>query len=156
MLRFSICGARSGKLETLVLLLRYPKFRNAGGRVENHPRSYKENFVKMQFLCRCAGFAKAQSERERERARTRRETERERASLTRGRERVPVTFLHYGRWPTGHGAGGAPYVEWPWPWPLIDQLSIVYYCFFWMDFDSRGGGGEGGKFGQICNHNDQC
>jgi hypothetical protein len=85
----------------------------------------------------------------------RQKIERARASLTRRRERVPVTFLHYGHWPTGHGVGGAPNVEWPWPWPLINQLSIVY-CFFWMDFDSRGGGGGGGKFGQICNHNDQC
>ncbi len=98
----------------------------------NYPRSYKEDFgkrfpdaipVQMRGICKGT-----------ERARTRacaheRRDRRERASLTRGRERVPVTFLHYGHWPTGHGAGGAPNVEWPWPWPLIDQLSIVYWFF---------------------------
>ncbi len=125
---------------------------------ENHPRSYKKDCgkrfpdaipVQMRGICKGTERARARA-----RAHERRDR-RERASLTRGRERVPATFLHYGHWPTGHGAGGAPYVEWPWPWPLIDQLSIVY-CFFWMDFDSRGEGGGGGKFGQICNHNDQC
>ncbi len=98
----------------------------------NYPRSYKEDFgkrfpdaipVQMRGICKGT-----------ERARTRacaheRRDRRERASLTRGRERVPVTFLHYGHWPTGHGAGGAPNVEWPWPWPPIDQLSIVYWFF---------------------------
>jgi len=120
---------RSSKLETLVLLLRYPKFRNAGGG-ENHPRSYKKDFgkrfpdaipVQMRGICKGTERARARAHERRDR--------RERASLTRGRERVPATFLHYGHWRTGHGAGGAPYVEWPWPWPLIDQLSIVY-CFF--------------------------
>ncbi len=80
--------------------------------------------VQMRGICKGTERARARA-----RAHERRDR-RERASLTRGRERVPVTFLHHGHWPTGHGVGGVPYVEWP--WPLIDQLSIVYCFFGWI------------------------